>query len=632
MSHKRLMVMLAVSILAIMMVLPVGAVSFNQAPELDPLVEEGELPSVEERLPENPQEITPHDRIGDYGGTWRFFIDGTHATDYMMSFSHTGLLKWSKCQTEFKADLAEDWAVNEEGTEFTFHLREGLRWSDGEPFTTEDVEFWYEAILSNEEITAAPDPFYQSNGELMELEIIDDTSFTFVFEEPNGLFLNHVTTHNSYDFFAPKHYLKQFHIDYTDEGEVMVIADEEGYDEWYELFGSKNDTWTLHNPDRPYMHPWVPTTEPPSDRFTFVRNPYFYKVDTEGNQLPYLDEVVLDIREDEVIIMETVAGTPDFQPHEIIQFRELPMLMQNAESEGYEVLLWDHLTVTEPALHLNFNTEDEVLNDLFHTADFRKALSLGMNRERMSQMLYNGVAEPAQPSLSPVSRYYREEYLKAYTEYKPEEAKDMLLDIDILDFDDQGTLIGPDDEPISIEVMLPTGWPQMVDVLELVEEDWADLGIDLIINPVDPGLYWTNKPAGDYEIDAWPFAKSARDPNLLPNSVNSWAPDYARWYIAGREENDNAVEPPSEIKELFDIWDDIQATADQEEHDELYDTLLKRQAENLWIIGTIGLLPKVMPKGNHFHNVPEESTWSWHHGHYIGQNEVSQYFIEEDAQ
>ncbi|HDH03652.1 MAG TPA: hypothetical protein ENH15_05350, partial [Actinobacteria bacterium] len=268
--------------------------SFGEAPMLAEQVSAGTLPPVDERLPVNPPVVVGFEEtIGTYGGNiltnlwdlplwWLVSRQIAHADLVRQQGGNSGI---------FEADMAERWETNDDASEWTFYLREGLKWSDGMPFTTADIEFWYENVLLNEELMPTVPTYLSPGGEVMTLEVLDETTFTLTFVQPHPLFLLGVTQGTGMDVsvnfddwsMQPKHYMEQFLPDA--EGLDARIADA-GVASWPELFRLETDPNTASE-GRPYMWAWTPDGPIGADgRWTFTRNPYFYKVDAEGNQLP----------------------------------------------------------------------------------------------------------------------------------------------------------------------------------------------------------------------------------------------------------------------------------------------------------------------------------------------------------
>ncbi|NJN97156.1 MAG: twin-arginine translocation signal domain-containing protein [Anaerolineales bacterium] len=303
--------------------------TFAEAPMLAELVEAGDLPAVEERLPgpEDVMVIQPLAEIGQYGGTWRRAFTGPadhengnriNSNDKILHFDYTG--------SKIVPALAKGWEVSEDGTTITIFLRQGAKWSDGQPLTADDFMFWYEDIYSNPEIVPTPFPEMQINGQPGVMKKIDDFTIAFEFPEAYPYFTYVLAgstgigagfaTRGAFGTFGggycPAHYLKQFLPKYSSEEEVTQMATDEGFDSWLSLLKNRY-SWAL-NPDLPTMTPWRTTSPINTPTWTMERNPYFWAVDTEGNQLPYIDKITMTLAENvEVANLRAIAGEYDVQ-------------------------------------------------------------------------------------------------------------------------------------------------------------------------------------------------------------------------------------------------------------------------------------------------------------------------------
>ncbi|HET6520496.1 MAG TPA: ABC transporter substrate-binding protein, partial [Geminicoccaceae bacterium] len=305
--------------------------SFNEAPMLAERVQAGELPPVEERLPEEPLVIQPVHEIGRYGGTWRrgFLGPGDGENGNRINASDK-LLFWDYTGTEIVPSLAKDWRLSDDGRTVTVSLRRGLKWSDGQPMTADDFVFWFEDLYSNRDIVPTPIADMQVNGKPGRVVKVDDFTVAFEFDDPYPLFVEMLagdtligggqsvrqSEDRTFGAYAPAHYLRQFLPEYSSDEEVNARARAEGFDNWVQMLHFKKD-WRL-NAELPTLGPWVmkqPITNP---TWVMERNPYYWAVDTEGNQLPYIDGIVMTLAEDlEVLNLRAIAGEYDMQERHV---------------------------------------------------------------------------------------------------------------------------------------------------------------------------------------------------------------------------------------------------------------------------------------------------------------------------
>jgi len=407
-----------------------ASAKYKEAPALAELVKAGKLPPVEQRLPQNPVVVKPVESIGIYGGAWKIFFDNVSRVGDIGDFTNIALLRWNRTQNGSDPCIAESWEVKADGKEFVIHLRKGLKWSNGQPFTADDIMFWWEDIIGNKDLTPVP-PYWMisPSQKLGTITKIDDATVSYTFDQPHALFIVYIT--KELWSYAPKHYLKAFHPKYVAQAELDKMAQDAKLANWVALFQSKSasnpQTYGMSNPDMPTLYPWYNTVAPPAERFVYARNPYFWAVDTEGNQLPYIDSVDARVVQPEVINLKIIAGEPNFQVSRAQAFKDMPLYMQYADQNEYEVYQWGDLQISEAAVWINQTCPDPVDRKIFQDKRFRIAMSVAINRERINQTLYSGLGKPTAATLPPVeSKVYKEEYAKAYTQYDPAMANKLL--------------------------------------------------------------------------------------------------------------------------------------------------------------------------------------------------------------
>jgi len=384
---------------------------FNEAPALRTKVAAGELPPVEERLPREPVVMIPVEEVGQYGGTWkRGWTGPSDASGLTGKLMKQQLIKWNREATKIIPNIAKGWEVSEDRRVYTFYLREGMKWSDGEPFTADDYVFYHDDYLLNKEVYPVYPQFLMAGGEPAKVEKVNDYTVRFRFATPYVNFLE--TIMGQYGLYAPKHYLKQFHPRYTSMDELEKMMKEEGFTSWSQLYLSKRPAnhGEVYNPDLPCIWAWIPVNDLTTQRFIMERNPYFWKVDTEGNQLPYIDRVANELVEStEMIVFKAMSGELDFQARHIM-FKDYVLFKENEEKGDYRVLVWEAVDGGNPHLKLNLTCKDPVLRKIFEDKRFRFALSLAINRPEINEFCWLGMAKPRQASITPTGRYYSREW------------------------------------------------------------------------------------------------------------------------------------------------------------------------------------------------------------------------------
>jgi peptide/nickel transport system substrate-binding protein len=470
---------------------------YHQSPMLDAKVASGELPPVEERLPDNPLVLTT-DRnaapdgsltlaVGTYGGTMRLvhaYEFGSPMTLFMSS--ETTLARPGYNLTDpLTPNVMESFSVNDDKTEYTFTIRKGLKWSDGVPVTTEDAQFQYEDVLMNE-LLQASDPWLsisraggQADGNLYKLTVVDEYTFKVTFDKPTPGFLDESNKPwvDSWIFLEPKHYLSQFHIKYADPDELLAKIKDAGFatiDDWPKLYDLKTHHWGSSAPEKigtPTLWPWVLVNSNTSNN-EWERNPYYFKVDEAGNQLPYIDRVVSTrVQDPEAAILKILAGE-DYLEDELAPISSLPLFKENEAQGDYSTFLMK-TPYNYPVINIDFEAGDANWQTLASDVRFRKALSIGINRQAIIEGVYQGIGEPTTwvPS-----------------EFDPDEANRLLDEVGLDQRDADGWRLGLDGKRLELPFEIYEHFPDTVPVMQNVMGDWRELGLFTTVTVVDANL------------------------------------------------------------------------------------------------------------------------------------------------
>ncbi|MBP8638840.1 MAG: ABC transporter substrate-binding protein [Dictyoglomi bacterium] len=581
---------------------------YKEAPMLTELVKQGKLPPVERRLPKEPAIVKPLEEIGQYGGTWKRAATGiSDVGTFVSEVTHQYFLRCDKDpKTPAYPNLIKRYTASKDNTTFTFYLREGLRWSDGELFTADDVIFYYEDILLNKELTPMFPVDLSPGGKPAVFEKVDNYTFRVTFSSPSHFFIQALGEFSYYrELFAPKHYLRQFHPRYVSSDKLQAMAKEAGFERWDQLFNNKAD-W--QNPDKPVVYAWKVKQVTPSAAL-FERNPYFWKVDAEGNQLPYIDNVRVEILSNaEVINLRAVAGELDCQDRHIF-FANYPVFMENRSKGNYKVIKWMRTAAAEPAICLNQNVKNPMLRKLFTDVRFRIALSVAINREEINQLVYLGMGKVKQAALGSTDYFYDPEWEKAYIEYNPEMANKLLDEIGLTKRDKDGFRLDLDGKPLYLTIETYPAFAQWVDVADLVKGYWGKIGLRTEVKVEDASLYTTRATAGEVEIGAYPFDGDAVW-GLGPAVINflglrpacCWAPLYGLWYSSKGKGGET---PTGDIKKLYELWDKAMATTNRAKMISLVREAVALHKKNIWMIGTVGEWPMLCIVKDNFRNVLE---------------------------
>ncbi len=595
---------------------------FNESPMLAELVKTGKLPPVEKRLPSDPLVIVPVEEVGQYGGTARVFsnsLTGYGEAECLIGFE--GLVKLGPDTTSVIPNIAKSWKYTDGGKTLTIYLRKGIKWSDGVPFTADDILFWWEDVVLNDELTPVKPVTWSPGGKLMTVEKVDNYTIRMKFSVSHPfaiLYLAHGWGTQASCYY-PKHYSKKFHPKYTPIEELNKRAKAEGFNNWWQLFGKYNGFFGGGGANVEIEAPTLQAFMVAKKGIDYIiaeRNPYYWKVDIAGNQLPYIDRIQVGIVTDtEMMNMKAITGEADYACMQT-KLENYTLYKENEKKGNYRVLLWQRVQGADVAYQCNLTYKDDtVLRDIFRDVRFRRALSLAINRDEINQMLYYGMATPRQACPIPSSPYFEEQFANAYIKYDPKEANRLL--------DDMGLKRGPDGYRLRpdgkrLEILLEfyqTETPKR-QTTELVQRYWDAIGIKVAVKEVTGELQSTRAMANLMQMSLWHADRCGFLFPLEPfwwvpmrhQWEVTWCPLWSQWYLSGGKAGE---EPPKEAKNLIQLWERMQRTLSEKERIRLGKEILKSNAENLWTIGTVGLAPHPVIVRTNLRNVPEKAFFGW---------------------
>jgi peptide/nickel transport system substrate-binding protein len=601
-------------------VMPALAADYHQAPMLDDLVKSGKLPPVEQRLPANPLVETPVEQVGQYGGTWRSGMVGGSDRNWMFRIAgYEPLVAWDRDWTgKVIANLAEEFSGNADATEFTFKLRKGLKWSDGQPFTSDDIGFFISDLATNKDLFPNPPDWLTVDGKIGEFTKVDDQTFKIKFASPYGLFLQRLASVYGVQIdMMAKHYCSQFIPQYNTTN-LDALIKEAGVKNWSELFIKRcgvdteaNERW--QNPQRPVMEPWV-IKDPylgGATVVTFERNPYYFKVDTAGNQLPYIDKLQISVNADEqTLVLKVVNGEIDYQDRHIATNSNRAVFMDNATKGGYRLVEEKNADMNTGIITLNLTDQDPVKRKIFDNKDFRIGLSYAIDRKAIIDSAYLAQGEPWQAGPRRESSFFNERLGTQYTEYNVKLANEY-LDKVVPKKDDQGFRLGPDGKRISFNIMVIPALGDWLDATQLVAQYWQKVGIDVKAQTVDRTLFYDRKDKNEHDATIFEGSGGSADAMLEPTfylpfwNESLFAVSWGNWYASGGKSGE---EPPAEVKKQMDLYRQIKASADADKQRELFKQVLDIAADEFYAFGisSPGNLYAVVK--NNMHNVPV----AWH--------------------
>jgi len=579
----------------------------REAPMLAKLVDEGKLPPVDERLPENPlvarDDYGGYEGPGQYGGTWHRMHAGPLLADWKMVGGYPTYVRWRPDCSGLDPGLAESWEFNEDGTVLTLHLRKGVRWSDGHPFTSESFAFFYQLCLDDRH-RYVPPVWCLVNGKPMEVETPDDYTIVMKFAGPNWTVPTWLASYFriTEKYNIPKHYMIQFHPDYNPEFKDFTV------------FQKKNLTHL--NEERPTLWPWrILRRESAGFRVILERNPYYYVVDKLGRQLPYIDRVVSNFRSNyETIVLRILAGEIDCQIRNT-QLSDLSLFLRGAERGGYTVRKWEKGGGAQPSILLNWSAPDPVLRELIRDQRFRKALALGVDREKVNEIAWRGLLQPQGATVSEESWHFKdpegqalfEEWKRADSEFNLDKANALLDEMGLDRRDKEGYRLRPDGQRLTIMFDVPIEHRQLNDTGIIVAEDWRKLGLDIVLNVTAQEEVDKRQRLGEYTISEFSIASEIdiyTFPDwVFPTTFKYWHPKVGHWYQTGGKKGEA---PTGVMKRLLDIYEEGKQQKDFDKRNEYIREAVRIHIdEGPFHIGTVGRAPALVIVGNHFHNVPE---------------------------
>jgi peptide/nickel transport system substrate-binding protein len=598
---------------SLLLVTSIGAqgMTYAESPLLAERVAAGNLPAVDERLPVNPKVIPTLDSIGTYGGTLRVG-DTDQRLDESLRMRHTGLFRYNFTASEYQADLAESWEWTPDYRTLTISLREGLRWSDGDPFDTEDIAWHWNNVLNDVNVSPnGPGGFWNVGGSRATLEVIDSTTFSYTWAIPYPIAMDSFgRTHFSGDnsLYGPSHYLQQFHLDFNPE--AQALAEAAGFATWVDLLNARR--CQCYNPtsmplDRPYLDSFIPI-EVASDRILLERNPYFHQVDEAGNQLPYIDYFEVSyVSDQELYALKLTAGDFDFGVR-YTRPSDLQLFRQNEEAGGYTTAIAQTLQVSAVSVFFNQNYPDAAFNELFGTYDFRLAMSVAINRDQINDILYFGLGAVHPPTPFFTTPWFDQAWYGDYLDYDPARANALLDGIGLTNRDSDEYRLLPDGRRAAIIVQ---GQQEHMRGCQLIANDWRAVGVELICQEVNLQraieLQQLNETMGTvWHLErATLFGRGTPDNFAINDPARHyWGNQWASWIASG---GTSGIEPPDSIKALNDGWLAFsQLPSDSPEAAEVGRAYFRYFVDELPIIPTIGLTPQPVIYANELRNVPME--------------------------
>lgn len=608
---------LSATALSLLMATTAFGADYHQAPILDARVTSGLLPAVEKRLPEKPFVETMVNGVGKYGGTLRTTIlAGGDQYNLTRTVANETLVRWTPDWTKVVPSIAESFEASADARTFTFHLRKGMKWSDGVEFNADDIMFWYEDVFLNAQLTPSKNPIFVVNGKPVKVEKIDDYTVVFKFDDPFGLFVQQLAYGQGHiPVIYPKHYLKQFHDKYNKDGIPDLLKKTPSAGDWVALFNSKVSLtfqpvfW--QNTELPTLNPWVvkvPYAD--TDRVVVERNPYYWKVDTAGNQLPYFDGITwAKIDDVQLMLLKATSGEFDFVFRHINNATFKAVLYDGQKTGNYRFFSIKDLPANDAVILLNLNDKDPVKREVFNKKDFRIALSQAINRQEIIDLVYVGQGTPAQVAPQPDHELADKRLAEQYTKYDPAAANALLDKIGMDKKDADGYRLGPDGKRFTIVFMVAdvfgSSYP---DVMQMVQRYAKAVGLDIQLRATDRARLNTMWYANEQDAYIWNcvggLSEAYTDVRCYMPFQKAdifFATRWAEWYADPK----TGEEPPPEVKEHMALYNKVNAAVTPADQLAAMKAFLAKSADNFYTIGLVRPVPKYGLLSNRIKNVAE---------------------------
>ena len=587
--------------------------TFQEAPQLAELVKSGKLPQVKDRIPAEPMVLKPVHSVGKYGGTWRRGFTGPGDVENGNRINASDkLLFWDFTGTKIVPSVAKSVEMSADGKSYTISLRKGMKWSDGAPFTADDFVFWFEDLYSNRDIVPTPIPDMTVNGKPGKVVKVDETTVKFEFDDPYFLFYDllagdtligggqSVRQSQGFTFgaYAPKHYLKQYLPKYSSLEAVNAIAKQEGYENWVKLIHFKKD-WSL-NVDVPTLGPWRTTRPINTPTWVLERNPYYYAVDTEGNQLPYIDRIVMTLSQDtEILNLRAIAGEYDLQERHI-DLGKLPVIIENQKKGNYTLHLDTAINGSDTTLQINSSYRaDPEIGKWLANADFRRALSMGVDRNQLNETFFLGVGTPGSAVPGEDSPYFPgKEWRTKWSTLDLTQANALLDKIGLTKKDGDGYRVRTDNgERLRIQIQAVKAfmpWPAQG---EMIAQQWKKIGIWAESKEMERNLAFTRTRNNEHHIQIWTNGGTEilylfpRHAIPVDPTESFMGPEFAIWYASGGKQG-RKPDDPNWLK-IFELYASA-ASKPEAERIKIAQEIWKIVVDQQYGIGTVGQSPGLM--------------------------------------
>ncbi|KAJ32179.1 ABC transporter substrate-binding protein [Sulfitobacter pontiacus] len=599
-------------------------------------VNAGNLPHVQDRIPSEPLVVDLEAKgrsFGRQGGTLRTLISRTKDVRQMVVYGYARLVGYQPDYTLAPDILA---AVDvEEGRKFTLHLRPGHRWSDGMPFTSADFRYWWENVANDPDITpSGPPDFMIVDNRLGKVTFPDEHTVVFEWQIPNPNFLPLLAQASPPFIYRPAHYLSQFHKKFADPDALVEKVKAARVKSWAALHNKRDDMYKFDNPALPTLQPWINTSDKDSSRKLFVRNPYFHRIDSRGVQLPYIDVVQMTVVGGGLIAAKANAGEVDLQARGL-DFPDVAILKKGEADGGkYRTLLWANGAASQIAIYPNLNFADPVWREVMRDVRFRRALSLGIDRRMINRALYFGLASEGGMSALSQSALYNDDNTHAWSMMNLAHANALLDDMGLTDRTPAGLRKLPDGRPMEFVIETAGERSEEENALAIIADTWRDLGIRLIMRPLDRDILRNRIYAGRTMASVWfGWDNGLPGPSTSPSYLAPTNQEFFAWPMWGQyyQTVGQAGSPPDmqPAKRLMLLANDWNHTDDPQVREDIWKRMLAIHAEQQFAIGVLAEAPQPVVVSNDLMNVPEHGIWAFDPGAHFGIHRIDEFYFQD---
>ena len=600
-------------------------------------VRTGNLPPAAERIPTLPLVVDLQAKgrsFGRTGGTLRTMVSRSKDIRQMVVYGYARLIGYDE-NYELKPDLLAAVEV-EEDRRFTFRLRPGHRWSDGAPFTSADFAYWWEHVANNAELSPNGPPDIMRVGEhIADMRFPDPQTVVIEWPVPNSEFLGRLAGARPPFIYRPAHYLEQFHQAFADPEALVAATRKKRVRSWAALHNRVDNMYKFDNPELPTLQPWIAASVGKGTRQLFVRNPYYHRIDARGVQLPYIDIVEMTVVAPGLIAAKTNAGEVDLQARGL-SFRDVSILKKGeADGAGYQTHLWSNGAASQIAIYPNLNHSDPVWREIIRDVRFRRALSLGIDRRIINRVLYFGLAKEGGMTALANSPLFSEENLAAWSGYDRDAANALLDEMGLSARDPSGMRLLPDGRPMEFVVETAGERPEVENALAIVTDTWREIGIKLVMRPLDRDILRNRVYAGISMGAVWfGWDNGLPTPHTPPDYLAPVNQEFFAWPKWGQfhQTRGSAGEPidmpeGARLLELAEAWHTTQDTAPRAE---IWREMLAIHAAQQFGIGILAEAPQPVVVNDRLRNVPIEAKWAWEPGAHFGVHRVDEFWFETD--